>query len=275
VLSPTAALLPQNIREVEFDLEKPQSAQDANEILRVALRNEKKLYYGMSNFVYDQKVDFQCWRKGKVSASVSETNKVAHTSEGQTLMQLAAVPLSLPCAIDSGNLKTDFEETFRVSPALEKMPVKFVGFVEEDGRKLARYSVFEPDTRLFNQLAAEYPHIKPFRVFVGTIFVSPEDGQIVRFWGTSYPEDLVTGSSRQASPQKVWGSYSVTAKRQRLDVDGGLWVTVYVGTSAVAELGGDSKPFSYTVRFENYRQSQTDVRILEEETSTNTGAGGK
>lgn len=262
----TTAILPQNIREVEFQIEKPKNQRDENEILRVALRNEKRLYFGMSNFVYDRKLEFQCWQKGKISASLTEATKVAHTTEGQTLLQIAATPLDIPCVVDSRNLKTDFEETFRVSPALEKMPIKFVGFVEEEGRKLARYTVFEPNARLFSQMAAEYPHIKPFRVFVGTIFVSPEDGQIVRFWGTSYPEEIITGRNRQSDTQKVGGSYSVTAKRQKLDVDGGLWVTVWIGTAAVAQLGGNSKPFSYTVKFENYRQSQTDVKILEEET---------
>ncbi len=273
-LPSTANVLTQNVREIDFNLEKPKNPRDEKEILRVALRNEKKIYFGMSNFVYDQKIEFQCWQKGKVFLSLMQTGKVAHTTEGQTLLQTPAEILKIPCAVDSRNLKTDFGETFRVSPALEKMPIKFVGFVEEEGRTLARYTVFEPNTQLFSQMAAEYPHIKPFRVFIGTIFIVPEDGQIVRFWGTSYPEDTITGRNRQSEKQKVGGSYNVTAKRQKLDVDGGLWVTVYVGTSAVAQLGGNSKPFSYTVKFENYRQSQTDVKILEEETSEASITGG-
>jgi hypothetical protein len=227
----------------------------------------------MGNFVYDRKIEFQCWQKGKIAASLTEATKVAHTTEGQTLLQIVAMPFAIPCVVDSRNLKTDFEETFRVSPALERMPIKFVGFVEEEGRKLARYTVFEPTAQLFSRMAAEYPHIKPFRVFVGTIYISPEDGQIVRFWGTSYPEDMITGRNRQSDSQKVGGSYNVTAKRQKLDVDGGLWVTVCVGTSAVAQLGGNSKPFSYTVKFENYRQSQTDVKIFEEETPATSIVG--
>jgi hypothetical protein len=44
-----------------------------------------------------------------------------------------------------------------------------------------------------------------------------------------------------------------------------LWVTVFVGTVAVANIGGNSHPFSYIVRFENYRQSTSDVRILDDE----------
>lgn len=263
-----AAILPQNIRESSFNLEKPKNQRDEKEILRVALSNEKKLYYGMQNFVYDQKLAFQCWQKGKISASFAENNTVTRTGDGNAQLKPnspQSAPAAFPCTLDSQNLKTDFAETFWVSPALEKMPINFAGFVEVEGRTLARYTVLQPDARLFAELANEYRFIKPFRVFVGTIFVSPEDGQIVRFWGTSFPEDPVTGSNSK----KVWGSYSVTALRQKLDIDNGLWVTVYVGTVALANLGGNSQPFSYTVKFENYRQSTTDVRVLDDETGDN------
>jgi hypothetical protein len=262
----TIAVLPQKVQELSFNLEKPKNTRDEKEILRVALSNEKKLYYGMNNFVYDQKLEFQCWKKGKVAASVLENNTIARADNGSALFHTAAFqpalsPSSAPCTLDSQNLKTDFTETFWVSPALEKMPIRFAGFVETDGKTLARYTVLQPDERLFNQLANEYKFIKPFRVFVGTIFVSPEDGQIVKFWGTSFPEDTVTGSNSK----KVWGSYSVTALRQKLDIDRGLWVTVYVGTVAVANVSKSPRPFSYTVKFENYRQSTTDIRILDDD----------
>lgn len=263
-LPKTAAVLPQKIQELSFNLEKPKNPRDEKEILRVAVSNEKKLYYGMNNFVYDQKLQFQCWKKGKVATSVSENNTIARAGNGGALFQTAAfqpAPSSSPCTLDSRNLKTDFTETFWVSPALEKMPIRFAGFVEADGKTLASYTVLQPDERLFNELANEYKFIKPFRVFVGTIFVSPEDGQIVKFWGTSFPEDTVTGSNSK----KVWGSYSVTALRQKLNIDSGLWVTVYVGTVAVANVSGSPRPFSYTVKFENYRQSTTDMRILEDD----------
>ena len=163
--------------------------------------------------------------------------------------------------LDSQNLKTDFMETFWVSPALEKMPIRFAGFVEVEGKTLARYTVLQPEKELFQRLTEEYSAIKPFRVFVGTIFVSPEDGQIVKFWGTSFPEDTVTGSNTK----KIWGSYSVTALRQKLNIEQGLWVTVFVGTVAVANIGGNSHPFNYTVKFDNYRQATSEVRILDDE----------
>jgi hypothetical protein len=262
LLQPTG-VLPQNVREASFNLTKPQNSRDEKEILRIALQNEKKLYYGMSNFIYDQKLEFQCWQKGKISASFSENNTVARSENGNTLFQNTSAPLTSPCTLDSRNLQTDFSETFWVSPALEKMPIEFTGFVEVGGLTLARYTVHQPDTRLFNELAKEYQFIKPFRVFVGTIFVSPQDGQIVRFWGTSFPENTVTGGN--SNSQKVWGTYSVTALRQKLNIDGGLWVTVYVSTVAIAEIAGSSRPFSYSVKFENYRQSKTDVKIFDDD----------
>jgi hypothetical protein len=215
----------------------------------------------MSNFVYDQKLAFQCLKKGKVSAAFTEDNTVARTADGDALFKLAAAPAALPCILNYNDLKTDFTDTFWASPALEKMPMYFSGFHEVDGVTLAHYTVMQPDERLFNELANEYPHIRPFRVVVGTIYVSPEDGQIVRFAGTSYPEESVTG----AYAQKVRCTYWVKAVRQKLNVEDGVWVTVHVGTVAVASVHGKIHPFNYTVKFENYRQSETGVTVLDDE----------
>ena len=261
-LPSTAALLPQNIRETDFDLEKPKNPRDPKEIWRVALSNEKKLFYGMSNFVYDQKVNFQCLRKGKIDGSFSENNTVARGDNGDAMFKLAVAPAALPCVLNYQELQTDFTDTFWASPALEKMPMYFSGFFEVDGVTLAHYTVLQPDARLFSELASQYPQIRPFRVPVGTIYVSPEDGQIVRFAGTSFPEQNVTG----AYSEKVRATYWVKAVRQKLNIDGGLWVTVHIGTVAVANVQGKYLPFNYTVKFENYRQSMTDVQILDDDT---------
>jgi hypothetical protein len=257
----TVAVLPQNIGETNFNLEKPKNPRDEKEILRVALSNEKKLYYGMSNFVYDQKLAFQCLKEGRISASFAENHTVARTGNGNALFKLTAAPVALPCVLNYADLETDFTNTFWASPALEKMPINFIGFRQIDGVTLAVYSVLEPDARLFAQLADEYPQIRPFRVVVGTIYVSPEDGQIVRFGGTSFPETAVTG----VYARRVRCTYWVKAVRQKLNIKNGLWVTVHVGTVAVASVRGKVHSFGYTVKFENYRQSETDVKILDDE----------
>ncbi len=257
----TASVLPQNVRETGFNLEKPKNPRDSKEILRVALSNEKKLYYGMSNFVYDQKLAFQCLKEGKVSGSFAESATVTRTDDGNALVNMASAPAALPCILNYADLKTDFTDTFWASPALDKMPIYFSGFNEIDGKTLAVYTVLQPDAKLFNQLANEFPQIKPFRVIVGTIYVSPEDGQIVRFAGTSFPEENVTGDYAR----RVRCTYWVKAVRQKLNIENGLWVTIHVGTVAVANVQGKIHPFNYTVKFENYRQSETGVKIFDEE----------
>ncbi|HLM60591.1 MAG TPA: hypothetical protein VK308_07305, partial [Pyrinomonadaceae bacterium] len=217
-------------------------------------------------FVYDQKVNFQCLSKGKVSASFNENNTIARSRTGNTMVKLTAAPAAvLPCVLNYKDLQTDFTNTFWASPALEKMPMYFSGFYEVDGKTLAHYTVLQPDERLFKELANQYPHIRPFRVPVGTIYVSPEDGQIVRFAGTSFPEENVTG----AYSQKVRATYWVKAVRQKLNINNGLWVTVHVGTVAVANVQGKFHPFNYTVKFENYRQGTTDVKILDDVVAEN------
>jgi hypothetical protein len=260
-LPPTVSVLPQKVRETRFNLEKPKNSRDSKEILRVALSNEKKLYYGMSNFVYDQKLAFQCLKEGRVSASYSQNSIVTRTDDGNALFKLAAAPAALPCVLNYAALQTDFTNTFWASPALDKMPIYFSGFNEIEGKILAVYTVTQPNERLFAELANEYLQIKPFRVIVGTIYVSPEDGQIVRFAGTSYPEENVTG----AYAKKVRCTYWVKAVRQKINIEDGLWVTVHVGSVAMASVQGKILPFNYTVKFENYRQSETDVKVLDDD----------
>lgn len=265
-LPKTNGIIPQNIQDSELNMEKPKNPRDEKEILRAALANEKRLYYGMSNFVYDQKLKLECWKKGKPTSFFTTEKTIARTEKGNALIQPISAPAKdvlLPCAVNYRNLEIDFTETFWASPALEKMPIKFVGFVQEDGKRLARYTVFRPDEKLYRQLAAEYPAINPFRIFVGTIYVSPEEGQIVKFWGGSFPENGVTGNSSS----NIYGCYRVTTVRQKINVGGGIWMTVFIGASAMSQIEKNPTPFSYTVSFENFRQSQTDVQILDDEAS--------
>lgn len=268
-LPKTSAIIPQNIQDAELNMEKPKNPRDEKEILRVALANEKRLYYGMSNFVYDQKLKLECWKKGKPTSFFTTEKTIARTEKGNALLQLISAPakdMPLPCAVNYRNLEIDFTETFWASPALEKMPIKFVGFVQEDGKTLARYTVFRPDEKLYRQLSAEYPAINPFRIFVGTIFVSPNEGQIVKFWGGSFPENGITGNSSA----NIYGCYRVTTVRQKINVGGGIWMTVFIGASAMSQIEKNPTPFSYTVSFENFRQSQTDVQVLDDETAAFT-----
>lgn len=96
-------------------------------------------------------------------------------------------------------------------------------------------------------------------MFVGTIFVSVEDSQIIKFWGTSFPESEATGYKSA----KTFGSYCATAIRQKLT--SGIWVTNLLNTVAVTYEKNKLKPFSYVVKYSNYRQGTSDVTILDDD----------
>ncbi|MCB1023446.1 MAG: hypothetical protein KDB79_03595 [Acidobacteria bacterium] len=257
----------QNVEEIPFELEKARDAGDPAELLKAALKNEKALYYKMDNFVYDQDLDLKCWKKEKVVESYLRFSRIARDRSGKPLFDNEKVTLlakskgaSEPsCLRDMNSIKTDATETFWSAPYLDEMPIKFVHFTELDGVKVARYTVYKPAQAKFDEMAAKYPFINPFRVFFGTIFVSVEDSQIVKFWGSSYPEAETTG---QSSPTTM-ASYNATAIRQKLE--SGIWVTTKLNTVAVAEIKGKMKPFSYTVDYKNYRQATSDVLILDDE----------
>lgn len=257
--------IPQKVKELSFTTEKPAHSNDPNELLRATITNEKNLYQKMDNFVYDQNLQFQCWQKEQVVENYQTKNLVVRTKNGETLLQnlmtldQQAKENILPdCVANFEVIKTDATETFWSAPYLDKMPVKFEYFTELDGIRVARYTVLQPTSEKYNEIAALYPKIKPFRVFVGTLFVNAEDAQIIKFWGTSYP-DAVTASN-QAQP--TISNYCATALRRKLN--SGIWVTVILNTVALSNQNGKINPFSYIVNYENYRQGVTDVQILDD-----------
>ena len=259
--------LAQGIQEISFEIVKAKDQKNSDEILTAALKNEKSLYYKMDNFVYDQDLRLNCWKKQKISERYMQTRQVARTEVGKPLFERENIvfqakkkKLTSPsCLLNMDSIDTDSTETFWSAPYLDEMPIKFVNFTELDGVKVARYTVYKPSIQKFNEMAAKYPFINPFRVFFGSIFISVEDAQIVKFWGSSFPEAKTTGQTKDG----VLASYNATAIRQKLS--SGIWVTTKLNTVAVANKKGKMKPFSYTVDYKNYRQAATDVLILDDD----------
>ena len=257
--------LPQQVKEISFRTEKPKNPKNPDELLRAALLNEKNLYYKMDNFVYDQKLQLQCWKKQKVTENYELDRSIARTLDGDTLFDRAinssastGSALLPSCILDIETIKSDATNTFWAAPYLDQMRVSFNYFTVIDGIPVARFTVYQPTIEKFNQIAAGYPKIKTFRTFVGTIFVSVEDAQIIKFWGTSFPVSKATGYS-----PRIYGSYSATAVRQKLA--SGIWVTTLLNTVAVTDEKNEMKPFSYIVKYQNYRQATTDVQISDDE----------
>ena len=265
--SQTKKKIDQGIQDISFDISKANDQTNPEKILDAALKNEKSLYYRMDNFVYDQDLSLKCWRKQKVSERYMRTRQVARTDAGQTLFEQQNIVFqakkkklrSPSCLPNFDSIDTDTTETFWSAPYLDEMPIKFVHFTELNGIKVARYTVYKPSLKKFNELAKKYPFINPFRVFFGSIFVSVDDSQIIKFWGSSFPEKGTTGRANS----NVMASYNATAVRQKLASD--VWVTTKLETVAVANKNGKMKPFSYVVNYKNYRQGATEVLILDDD----------
>ncbi len=262
--------IPQGVKETSFRMEKPANPKNPDELLRATLINERNLYHKMDNFVYDQNLQLQCWKKQKVIENYESNSSIARTQNGAALFQdenrdentssgLSKSPVVPSCVLDFDTIKSDATDTFWSAPYLDQMQIKFNYFTEIDGIRVARYTVFEPTQQKFYQMATFYPNIKHFRAFVGTIFVSVEDSQIIKFWGTSFPESKATGYQSA----RTYGSYSATAIRQKLG--SGIWVTTLLNTVAITNEKDKGKPFSYVVKYQNYRQAATDVVILDDE----------
>lgn len=256
--------IPQLVKEVSFRMEKPKNPKNPAELLRAALINEKNLYYKMDNFVYEQKLQLQCWKKQKVTENYEFNSLITRTIDGDALFEreinspASTNSAALPsCVLDIETIRSDATNTFWAAPYLDQMRVQFDYFTVLDGMPAARFTVYEPTVEKFNQIAALYPKIKTFRTFVGTIFVSLEDAQIIKFWGTSFPVSTTTGSG-----PRVYGSYGATAVRQKLA--SGIWVTTLLNTVAVTDVNDEMKPFSYVVNYQNYRQAVTDVQISDD-----------
>jgi hypothetical protein len=258
--------IPQQIKDISFRMEKNANSKNPDQLLRAALINEKNLSRKMDNFVYDQNLQLQCWKKQKVTENYELKRSIARTNNGEALFENESIASSasksavLPsCVADLEMIKSDATDTFWAAPYLDKMAVKFDYFTNVDNIPVARYTVYEPTRQKFNQIASQHANIKNFRVFVGTIFVSIEDAQIIKFWGTSFPE----AEQANSKSARVFGSYSATAIREKLA--SGIWVTTLLNTVAVTDEKDRIKPFSYIVKYQNYRQGTTDVTILDDE----------
>ncbi len=257
----------QGIQDISFQLAKAIDKKDSDQILAAAIKNEKSLYYKMDNFVYDQKLLLNCWKNQKINETFSQIRQIARTAGGKSLFETDETIYegknkkrqAPSCLLSEDSIDTDATETFWAAPYLGEMPVKFDYFTELDGVKVARYTVYKPSIETFNEIAEKYPFVKPFRVFFGSIFVSVDDSQIVKFWGSSFPEAKTTGQTKDG----VLASYNATAIRQKLS--SGVWVTTKLNTVAVANKKGKMKPFSYVVDYTNYRQAASDVVILGDE----------
>ena len=256
----------QKIQNLSFTPEKAIDDQNADELLRAALVNESNLYRKMDNFVYDQSLDLRCWKKQRVVETLYQSMQVTRTTQGKVLSGNENTKISskkkkrLPsCILSLDSIETDATETFWSAPYLNEMQVKFDYFTDLDGIPVARYTVYKPTKNKFEQIAEKYPFVKPFRVFFGSIFVSVKDAQIIKFWGSSYPNATTTG----VQSSEVVASYNATAVREKLA--SGIWVTTKIDTVAVANKRGKMRPFNYIVNYKNYRQSTSDVVILDDE----------
>lgn len=261
----TKAELAQNVKQLTFTPEKAADAKNTDEILRAALANEKNLYFKMDNFVYDQNLQLQCWKKEQVTENYTLNSEIARTSDGEKLLKddvKTAQAAKMPkCVMNPDLIKSDADDTFWAAPYLDQMTVKFDSYADIAGIKTARYTVYQPTAEQFKNIAAKYPRIKNFRAFVGTIYVAINDAQIIKFWGTSFSQAAATGYEAK----NTFGSYSATAIRQKLA--SGIWVTSTLNTVAVTSEKDKMKPFSYIVKYENYRQAATEVKILDDETA--------
>ena len=239
-----------------FGIAKARDNKNPDDLLSAALKNEELLYKKMNRFSYEENFRLQCWKKQRVTEWISRSREVSRDTEGKpsfenekVLSVLRKKKLGFPsCVIDPAAIKTDASETFWAGAYLNEMPIKFDYFTKHNGTNVARYTVYKPAKAKFEAIAGKFPNIKPFRVFVGTIFVSVEDSQIVKFWGTSFPERATTGNRSG----KALANYNATALRKRLG--NGLWVTSSVSTVAVANKKGKAKPFRYVVNYKNYRK---------------------
>lgn len=264
-LPQTNSEIPQNVKELNFNLVRAVNSANPTELLNAALENEKKLFQRMDNFVYEENLSLQCWKKEEITQNYESKWLIARTQTGETLVQdlktnFDPIKRSInPQCVQNFNLiQADATETFWAAPYLDQMPIKFELFTQIEGIPVARYTVLQPTPEKYYQIVKQFPQNKIFRAFVGTIFVSVKDSQIIRFWGTSFPELGV----KPDQSSKFFASYCATAIRQKLS--SGIWVTTLLNAVAVTKNGDKLKPFSYLVKYQNYRQGESEFKVLEE-----------
>jgi len=222
---------------------------EIDRIVKTFTANEAEFRAALTNYVFNRSATVQTiGMGGQVSGTFRRDSSMTLTADGKRLERINFAPISTLTEITI--TPQDLEDLGGVNPfALEPSAVSQYNFTYLGKEKIDELNlyVFEVSPKVIPN-----PKKTNLRLFTGRVWVDDQDLLIVKSRGKAVPET----KDNKYPVVETW----------RENIDGKYWFPSFI--SSDDELifdSGQSVKLKMRVKYSDYKQGRTDVRILDDE----------
>lgn len=223
--------------------------QEINQIIKAFTEKEREFREALKNYVFNRSVTIQTiGLGGNVTGTYRRDSLMTFTDDGRRFEKVLYAPIST--LKDISVTPEDLEDLGGVNPfALEPDVINLYDFT-----LLGKERIDELDLYVFDVKPKVIPDPKKSkqRLFIGRIWVDDKDLQIVKSKGKGIPET----KDNKFPVVETW----------RENIDGKYWFPTFISSDDELVFdNGFTVKIRMRVRYYNYKQTRTDVRILDDE----------
>lgn len=223
--------------------------QEINQIIKAFTEKEREFREALKNYVFNRSVTIQTiGLGGNVTGTYRRDSLMTFTDDGKRFEKVLYAPIST--LKDISVTPEDLEDLGGVNPfALEPDVINLYDFT-----LLGKERIDELDLYVFDVKPKVIPDPKKSkqRLFIGRIWVDDKDLQIVKSKGKGIPET----KDNKFPVVETW----------RENIDGKYWFPTFISSDDELVFdNGFTVKIRMRVRYYNYKQTRTDVRILDDE----------
>ena len=238
VIAQENAIIPNNISQVEID-----------RIVTRFTKNEDDFRYALTNYVFDRSATIQTiGLGGLITGTYRRDSFMTFTTAGERFERITYFPVSTLTEISV--TPEDLEDLGGVNPfALEPRNISMYTFSYLGKQKIDELNLHVFDVR---PKVIPNPDKSKLRLFTGRIWVDDQDFMIVKSLGKGIPE-----GDQRFPVVETW----------RINVDGKYWFPAYSASNdELIFKSGQVVKLRVRVRYENYKQGQSEVIIMDDDT---------
>ena len=223
------------------------SQPEIDRIVKNFTKKESEFREALANYIFDRNATIQTiGMGGQVTGTYQRDSSLTFNDQGKRLEKITYFPV--PTITEIQVTPEDIEDLGGINPfALDASAVNLYSFTFVGKQKIDELNLY-----VFDVAPKVMPDPKSkVRVFTGRIWIDDQDLQIVKSKGKAGPED-----KKSKFP---------TVETWRENIDGKYWFPAY--SSSDDELvfdNGQAVKLKMRVRYDNYRQGRSDVRIIED-----------
>jgi hypothetical protein len=221
---------------------------EVDRIIKKMTENELAFREALTNYVFNRSATIQTiGMGGQVTGTYRRDSFLTFTSDGQRFERITFFPM--PTLRELSITPEDLEDLSGVNPfaldpsTISQYNLKYLGKEKIDELTL---HVFDVEPKVIPN-----PARSKQRVFSGRIWVDDQDLMIVKSKGKGLPET----KNNKYPVVETW----------RENIDGKFWFPAFSIADDVLEFERSSVRLRMRVRYTDYKQGRTDVRILDDE----------